>query len=33
MEIWINPACSKCRTALADRDPETIATVVRREAG
>ena len=20
MEIWINPACSKCRTALADQE-------------
>ncbi len=22
MEIWINPACSKCRVALADLDAD-----------
>jgi arsenate reductase len=30
MEIWINPACSKCRTALADLDAAGVAYTVRR---
>src|SRR5262245_48498064 len=30
MEIWINPACSKCRTALADLDAAGVDYTVRR---
>ncbi len=30
MEIWINPACSKCRTALAAFDEAGIEYTVRR---
>lgn len=30
MEIWINPACSKCRTALADLDAAGVSYTVRR---
>lgn len=30
MEIWINPACSKCRTATAALDEAGIAYTVRR---
>jgi arsenate reductase len=30
MEIWINPACSKCRTALADLDAAGVQYTVRR---
>ena len=30
MEIWINPACSKCRTALADLDAAGVEYTVRR---
>ena len=30
MEIWINPACSKCRTALADLDAAGVEYVERR---
>lgn len=30
MEIWINPACSKCRTAKAALDEAGIAYTVRR---
>jgi len=30
MEIWINPACSKCRTALAILDEEGAIYTVRR---
>lgn len=30
MEIWINPACSKCRTALAILDEEGADYTVRR---
>lgn len=30
MEIWINPACSKCRTALSILDEEGADYVVRR---
>ncbi|MDX3077641.1 ArsC/Spx/MgsR family protein [Streptomyces sp. MI02-7b] len=30
MEIWINPACSKCRSALAILDEEGAAYTVRR---
>ena len=36
MEIWLNPACSKCRTdrlaALVGRDPESLAHVIDAEA-
>ena len=30
MEIWINPACSKCRTATAALDAAKVAYTVRR---
>jgi arsenate reductase len=30
MEIWINPACTKCRTALADLDAAGVEYTVRR---
>jgi len=30
MEIWINPACSKCRAALADLDAAGVEYVERR---
>jgi arsenate reductase len=30
MEIWINPACSKCRTATAELDASGIDYTVRR---
>ncbi|HVX52926.1 arsenate reductase family protein [Nocardioides sp.] len=30
MEIWINPACSKCRTALSILDAEGASYTVRR---
>ncbi|HJQ43785.1 MAG TPA: ArsC/Spx/MgsR family protein [Jatrophihabitantaceae bacterium] len=30
MEIWVNPACSKCRTALASFDEAGVAYTVRR---
>ena len=30
MEIWINPACSKCRTALSILDEEGASYTVRR---
>ena len=30
MEIWVNPACSKCRTALADLDAAGVDYTVRR---
>ncbi|MFF4623584.1 ArsC/Spx/MgsR family protein [Nonomuraea jabiensis] len=30
MEIWINPACSKCRSALSILDAETAEYTVRR---
>ena len=30
MEIWINPDCSKCRTALADLDAAGVEYTVRR---
>jgi len=30
MEIWINPACSKCRVALADLDAAGVEYTVRR---
>jgi arsenate reductase len=30
MEIWINPTCSKCRTALADLDAAGVEYTVRR---
>lgn len=30
MEIWLNPACSKCRTAVADLDAAGVAYTVRR---
>jgi arsenate reductase len=30
MEIWLNPACSKCRTAVADLDAAGITYTVRR---
>jgi hypothetical protein len=39
MEIWVNPACSTCRVALADgttviaRDPDTVATGIAHEQG
>lgn len=29
MEIWINPACSKCRAALAQLDAASVTYVVR----
>jgi arsenate reductase len=30
MEIWLNPACSKCRVALADLDAAGVDYTVRR---
>ena len=30
MEIWLNPACSKCRTAAAELDAAGVAYTVRR---
>jgi arsenate reductase len=30
VEIWVNPACSKCRSALADLDEAGIEYTVRR---
>ena len=30
MEIWVNPACSKCRLALADLDAAGVDYTVRR---
>ncbi len=30
MEIWLNPACSKCRTAVSDLDAAGVAYTVRR---
>ena len=30
MEIWLNPACSKCRTAVADLDAAGVDSTVRR---
>ena len=30
MEIWLNPACSKCRTALATLDEAGVSYTVRR---
>lgn len=30
MEIWINPACSKCRTAISDLDAAGVDYTVRR---
>lgn len=30
MEIWVNPACSKCRSALAILDAEGVSYTVRR---
>jgi arsenate reductase len=30
MEIWLNPACSKCRTAVSELDAAGIAYTVRR---
>ena len=30
MEIWVNPACSKCRVALADLDAAGVSYTVRR---
>ena len=30
MEIWLNPACSKCRTAVAALDEAGVAYTVRR---
>ena len=30
MEIWLNPACSKCRTAAAELDAAGVAYAVRR---
>lgn len=30
MEIWLNPACSKCRTAVADLDAAGMDYTVRR---
>ena len=30
MEIWLNPACSKCRIALADLDAAGVDYTVRR---
>ncbi|WP_019877411.1 arsenate reductase family protein [Sporichthya polymorpha] len=30
MEIWLNPACSKCRTAVADLDAAGVPYTVRR---
>jgi arsenate reductase len=30
MEIWLNPACSKCRTAVAELDAAGVSYTVRR---
>jgi arsenate reductase len=30
VEIWVNPACTKCRVALADLDAAGVAYTVRR---
>jgi len=30
IEIWLNPACSKCRTAVAELDTAGVAYTVRR---
>ncbi|HVE26339.1 MAG TPA: arsenate reductase family protein, partial [Sporichthya sp.] len=30
MEIWLNPACSKCRTAVSELDAAGIPYTVRR---
>jgi arsenate reductase (glutaredoxin) len=30
MEVWVNPACSKCRVALADLDAAGVDYTVRR---
>jgi arsenate reductase len=30
VEIWVNPACSKCRSALADLDAAGVGYTVRR---
>ena len=30
MEIWLNPACSKCRTAVAELDSAGVSYTVRR---
>ncbi|MGZ4445070.1 MAG: ArsC/Spx/MgsR family protein [Nocardioides sp.] len=30
MEIWLNPACSKCRSAVAELDAAGVAYTVRR---
>jgi arsenate reductase (glutaredoxin) len=30
MEVWVNPACSKCRVALADLDEAGVEYTVRR---
>ncbi|MCB0907332.1 MAG: arsenate reductase [Nocardioidaceae bacterium] len=30
MEIWLNPACSKCRTAVAELDAAGVSYAVRR---
>jgi arsenate reductase (glutaredoxin) len=30
VEIWVNPACNKCRTALADLDAAGVEYTVRR---
>jgi arsenate reductase len=30
MEIWLNPACSKCRTAVTELDAAAISYTVRR---
>ena len=30
MEIWLNPACSKCRTAVSELDAAGVAYTVRR---
>jgi arsenate reductase len=30
MEVWFNPACSKCRTAVADLDEAGVAYTIRR---
>ena len=30
MEIWLNPACNKCRTAVAELDAAGVEYTVRR---
>jgi arsenate reductase (glutaredoxin) len=30
MEVWFNPACSKCRTAVADLDAAGVDYTIRR---